>query len=153
MKSRKWIWWTLGILLALALMAGAGFAGYRMGAMQTARHATSSNDLQKAHPEGRGPENGFQFGNDFRGDQGPSQNFRGQNFGGRNFNFGRMHGGFMFLPHFIFGLIPLAVLILVIWLVVMLVKNSGWKLVKAGAPVAAVEMVEEKKVRGTKKTS
>jgi hypothetical protein len=42
MKSKKWIWVTLTILLTLAVLAGAAGAGYRMGLMQGARLTASA---------------------------------------------------------------------------------------------------------------
>lgn len=122
MKNTKWIWWTLGILLVLVLIAGTGFTAYRMGYTHGAI-ASQDGDLTQVMPRYhmRGFDGGF-------------------NYGMRDFRFSRvdrfdgMHGGF--LPFFgIFGgLLRLAVLALIVWAVFMLVRNSGWKLVKATPP-------------------
>jgi hypothetical protein len=120
MKNTKWIWWTLGILLVLALIAGAGFTAYRMGYAQGAV-AAQDGDLSQLFPrimQARG----------FDGDMGKFHNF--DRFDG---NRGGMRGGFPFLGP-IFGLLRFVFLGGLIWLGYTLVKNSGWHLVKNPAP-------------------
>jgi hypothetical protein len=121
MKNTKWIWWTLGILLVLVLIVGAGTAAYRMGYTHGAA----------AGQDGRFSQ--FMPGYHMRGFDG---NF---NYGMWNPRFSRfdrfdgMHGGF--LPYFgiLGGLFRLAVLGLIVWAVFMLVKTSGWRMVRTNA--------------------
>lgn len=124
---KHWISKVLGILLLLVVIAGVGFAGFRIGRMQNVSVAAGT-DFQ--HPN---------FGHHFNGMDGngmPQQGFDRQNFGhGRDFG-GR--GGFRgFSP--IFGLLRLAVFGGLIWLAYTLVKRSGWRLVNVNAGQAVVE--------------
>jgi len=121
---KHWIWKVLGFLLLLVVVAGVGFAGFRIGMMQSA-NVTAGADFQ--HPN---------FGHRFNGMDGngngnnmPQQNFgHGRDFGGR--------GGFRgFSP--IFGLVRLAVLGGLIWLGYTFFKRSGWKLVNINSQQAA----------------
>ncbi|MDP1548452.1 MAG: hypothetical protein Q8L87_20765 [Anaerolineales bacterium] len=119
MKNTKWIWWTLGILLVLVLIAGAGFTTYRMGYAQGAI-AAQDGDLSQLFP--RLHTRGFD------GEGGRFHNFdrfEGKRSGGR--------GGFpFFVP--ILGLLRFVVLGGLIWLGYTLVRNNGWRLVKATPP-------------------
>lgn len=115
MKTNKWIWWTLTIVLTLIVLAGVGFAGFRMG-MTQAVNLPDSMAFMNGHAhgfDGHKMHGGFDHG-----------------FGGR--------GGFPFFSP-LFGLIRLAVLGGLIWLGYTFIKRSGWRVVKT-APV-----VEEKK--------
>jgi hypothetical protein len=118
MKNTKWIWWTLGILLVLILIAGAGFSAYRMGYAHGAIAGQDGDFTQlmpRYHMRG--------FDGDF-------------NYGMRGFHTPMFSGRGGFLPFFgIFGgLFQLAVLGLIVWALFLLVRNSGWRLVKTTAP-------------------
>jgi hypothetical protein len=118
MKTNKWIWWTLTIVLTLIVLAGVGFAGFRIGAVQAANLPNGMTFMHGyAHGfDGNGMHNGFAG--------------RGFDHGGR--------GGFGFFGP-LFGLLQLAVWGGLIWLGYTLFKRSGWQMVKT-TPV-----VEEKK--------
>jgi apolipoprotein N-acyltransferase len=109
MKDRKWLRWTLGIALALVVVAGAGFAGFQLGAAQ---NASFDGMMPFAHWRA------FEM---VRG-------FRGHDFG--MIGFGR--GGFLFFPP-IFGLIRLAVFAGLIWLGYALIKRSSWRFVNVNS--------------------
>jgi hypothetical protein len=126
MKNTKWIWWTLGILLVVALIAGAGMTAYRMGYAQGAV-AAQDGDLSQLFPRlhARGVD-GSDIGKFHNFDR-----FEGNRGGGR--------GGFPFLGP-IFGLLRFVVLGGLIWLGFTLAKNSGWRLVKnPGTPPSTDE--------------
>lgn len=131
MKNTKWLWWTLGTLLVAALVVGAGFAAYRMGYAQgtlAGQDGSVAQGMPRFHMRG--------FDNDFR------DGIRQFHMPGFNRFDGRRGG---ILPFFgLFGgLLRLAVLGLIIWGGYMLIKNSGWRLVREQAPVSAP--VDEKK--------
>jgi len=144
MKTRKWLWWTLGILAALALLAGAGLTGYRIGVMHAAQSSDNPHAFMFSHMD--------RF-DDMHGhpgfDGGKPQFHQGNRFDSprRGFSHG---GGFSIFPAF-FGLIRLAFWALVIWAAYTLFTRSGWRLVRENPP--AVEVVEEKKPRRAKKSS
>jgi hypothetical protein len=159
MKTRKWIWWTLTIVLSLVVLGFTGLASYRIGVRQGTSTARVALKAQKADcattaerpvpPQLHGFE-GKQFQNF------PGQNFGpGQGFDGRNFNRFDRRGGFPFVgfPFLgpLFGLVSLAVLVLLIWLGYKLIKNSGWRLTRVTAePAPAVEEEPEPKKRAKK---
>jgi hypothetical protein len=119
----------LGIIVAVGLLATAGFAGYRLGFAQGARITVNanSNAPRPQEPQVR-PFNGF----------GP----RGMPF--HNFGFGRGirrgfgMGGFPMMGFGFFGplmfLGRILILGLVIWFIYWLFTRSGWHLVRT-APV------------------
>ena len=126
MKNKKWLTYTLGILLTLIVLAVVGGAAFRIGAMQ-------NNTF--AHPMMNGAGPGFERG--FDGGQMPNfhqQGFEGRDFHGRGFDRGGRGSGF-FSP--IFGLIKLAVLAALLWFGFKFVKNSGWRLTRDAAPASA----------------
>lgn len=133
MKNTKWLWRLLAVVLTLAVLAGVGFAGYRVGLVQGAD--LSAEELATIFSYGRGmqfndgsrrPDHGHGF--DGNGA------VRGGDFGGRGFD----RGGFsLFSP--LFGLLRLAVLGGLIWLGYRFIKNSGWRLVKAETPAPVTE--------------
>ena len=151
MKTRKWLWWTLAIILTLVVLGFTGMAGYRVGLMQGARVAQTA--LQNENADGKATTDQWQMpphmrgfdGNDFRNFR--SQDFgRGQDFNGRNFDRFNGRGGFPFLAQ-LFGLVRLAVLAVLIWFGYKLVKNSGWRLTRVTAepaPVAEEEPVPKR---------
>lgn len=124
MNANKWLWRTLAVLLSLVILAGVGFAGFRMGVMQGANLPADGTTFILNH--GRG----------FDGDMVKSKSdfgAHGRNDGRSNFDrrgdFDRRSG---FSPFgFVFGLVKLTVFAGLVWLGYRFVKNSGWKLVKA----------------------
>lgn len=162
MKNRKWLTYTLGILLTLAVLAVVGAAGFRIGTMQNASFAHPSftqnfdGDPQSMprnfQDDGMPPRMQENFHNN-GGPQAMQGNPHNQGFDNRGNNRGgdRLSGGG--IPFFapIFGLIHLALLGLLLWVVYKLVKNSGWRLTRvvafpadAASETPSVE-VEEKK--------
>jgi hypothetical protein len=159
MKSRKWLTYTLGALLTLLVLAAVGVAGFRVGMIQNASFTRPAF----AHNFDRAPQAMQDNPRDNSGNQGQQDNSKNnggpqampgnpQNRGFDNHDNGRgfdRRGGGMRFPFF--GLIHLAVLALVVWIVYKLVKNSGWKLSltktsPAPAPVTTPSVeVEEKK--------
>lgn len=118
MKNTKWIWRILAVLLALVVLAGVGFAGFRIGMMQSVNLPDGMNFGWHSF-DGNSPHG---FSHDMRGFD------HGRDFGGR--------GGFSFFSP-IFGLIRLAVLGGLIWLGYTLVKRSGWRLVNVNSAQAS----------------
>ena len=166
MKNRKWLTYTLGILLTLAVLAVVGAVGFRIGTMQNASFAHPSftqnfdggpqsmpRNFQNGGLPPRMQENFHNNG----GPQGMQGNPHNQGFNnhGNNFGFDR-RGGMSFFPP-IFGLIHLALLGLLIWVVYKLVKNSGWRLTHVAASpapaVSAIPNVESVEVEEEKKES
>jgi len=158
MKNRKWLTYTLGILLTLVVLGVVGAVGFRLGTMQNASfaHPSFKQNFEGAMP--RNFQNGdmpqrmqgnFHSNGGYQGMQGDPHN---QGFDNRGFNRGGGHrGGMSFFPP-IFGLIHLLLLGLLLWVVYKLVKNSGWRLTRVAAapapvvsPTPNVENVEEKK--------
>lgn len=138
MKTNKWIWRVLAVLLTLAVLAGVGFAGFRVGVVQGAN--LTAEDFSTMFAHGRGFDGDMMNGGF---DHGRS------NFGGRDGFGGR--GGFGFFGP-LFGLFHLAVLGGLVWLGYTLIKRSGWRVVNVNAsqPVApaaasAEPEAEEKK--------
>lgn len=131
MKNTKWIWRILAVLLALVVVAGVGFTGFRIGMMQSVNLPDGMNfgwhSFDGNFPHGDNSDmRGFDHGHDFGG--------HGSNRGGRD--------GFSFFSP-IFGLIRLVVLGGLIWLGYTLVKRSGWRLVKVNATQAAATPAED----------
>ncbi|MBI5825228.1 MAG: hypothetical protein HZB18_14455 [Chloroflexi bacterium] len=130
MKSKKWLTYTLGILLTLIVLAAVGGFGFRMGVTQSASFAKLT-DGQSAHSPS------FAQGHGFDGDFNRME--RGNSSHGFDRGRGRDRGGFS--P--IFGLIRLVVLGALAWLGYKLVRNSGWKLVKANASESPASVTEQ----------
>jgi len=153
MKNNKWLTYTLGVLLTLVVLAAVAGISFRIGMAQNPSfvhpafthgfNGPSSQEMQKSFPNNRGlqvPSGNFQ-NND--GQQRMQGNYRGngwrqmpvnprnQRFDSReNNHFGGRHNRSMFFFPFIFGLIHLAVLGLILWVIYMLVKKSGWRLIR-----------------------
>ncbi|HNB39980.1 MAG TPA: hypothetical protein PLG52_00675 [Anaerolineales bacterium] len=123
MKTKKWLWWTLTILLTLVVLTGVAIAGFRFGAMHSATltaEGTSAFAFHHGHDfSGNMTHEGFGM---MRGSE------RGHGFGGR--------GGFGFFGP-LFGLIQLAVFGGLVWLAFSLIKRSGWRLVNVNNSQAA----------------
>lgn len=119
---KQWIKYTLGILLTLVILAAVAGTGYMFGARQSG--ATFVHPMMNP---------GQAFGNGF------DPHHQGMSVGRDMHNFGRGYdrsgfGGFL-SP--VFGLIKLAVLAAMGWIGYKFIKNSGWKLTRETAPVAA----------------
>jgi hypothetical protein len=174
MKNKKWLTYTLGILLTIVVLAAVGGAGFRIGMMQNTSFARApfahnfvgvSQPMQGNLQDNSGPHQPTQgdsqnnSGNQSaQGNDNPQpmqrnlpNNGRPQGMpGNARFQGFDDHGNMPFFPH-IFGLIHLAVLGLLVWLGYKFVKNSGWRIVRVAtspapstAETSSVE-VEEKK--------
>ncbi len=122
----------LGIIVVVGVLAGAGFAGYRMGYQQ----GTNGDTAIFVPRQGFGPQGMpmHGFGNDFDPQNMPMHNFgknseRGFNRGEGPGGFGMMHQGrgFGFFSP-IFFLVRIAFWGLIIWLAYKFIKGSGWQL-------------------------
>jgi hypothetical protein len=161
MKNRKWLTYTLGILLTLVVLAVVGGAGFRIGMMQNASFAqpafahnfdSATRPMQGNFQDDGNPRS---MQRNFQGNDGPQAmqgNPHNQGFDNRGYNNrgnDRRGSVSFFAP--IFWLIRLVVLGLLLWVGYKFVKNSGWRLTRvqvSPAPVAnetpSVE-VEKKK--------
>jgi hypothetical protein len=129
MKNKKWLTYTLGIVLTLIVLAAVGGAGFRMGVMQSASFANlTDGSVAKFHS----------FDN-VHGMDGDFSRMDGSN-SSRGFDRGRGDDRSGFSP--IFGLIRLLVLGALVWFGYKLIKNSGWKLVKVNASEAPASVME-----------
>ncbi len=140
MKSKKWITYTLGIVLTLIVLAAVGAAGFRMGVMQSASFANLTDGKSTRAPF---------FAHGMNGNF--SHMDRGEFSHGLDRGRGR-DGGSFFSP--LFGLFHLIVVGALGWFGYKLVKNSGWKLVKVNAseaPTPAMETPSETAVDDEKK--
>ena len=157
MKNKKWLTYTLGILLTLIVLSVVAVAGFRAGMMQNpsltrpafthnfdgGRQSMQGNFDGKTMPQAM-QENPHSDGVP----QAMQGNSRGQGFDLRGND--RRDGGFSFLSP-IFGLVHLAVLGLLIWIGYQFVKKSGWRITRVQASPAPVVNetpsveVEEKK--------
>lgn len=130
----------LGIIVVLGVLAGAGFVGYRIGYKQAAaRAAAITKGTAQLPPQNfnrnLGPQNmpmmrnfGYGFERGFIRGMGPG-GFGMMMGRGRGFGF---FGPFQFLLH-------VGVWVLVIWLIYMVIKGSGWRLTREPAQSAKVE--------------
>ena len=128
MKNKKWLTYTLGILLTLIVLTAVGGAAFRIGMTQSASFANLT-DGQTA----RAPFFAHGMDGDF------SRMDRGEFSHGFDRGRGR-DGGRFFSP--IFGLIHIAIFGALAWFGYKLIKNSGWKLVKVNASEAAAPAEE-----------
>ena len=155
MKDRKWLTYLLGILLTLVVLVIVGGAGYRVGTMQNTSFTRNFDggpqsmrgNFQKEEMPRAMQENFHGIG----GPQAMQGNPYKQGFDNRSYNRGGDHRGSMFFFPPLFGLIHLALLGLLLWVVYKLVKNSGWRLARVAASPApaasetpSVEVVEKK---------
>jgi hypothetical protein len=125
MKNRKWLTYTVGVLLTLVVLAIVGGAGFRIGMMQNASFARPAF----AHNFEGVPQAMQDNFKDNGGPQALQGNSRNQRFDNRGDD--RRDG---FSP--IFGLFHLVVLGLLLWVGYKLVKNSGWRLTRVQAASA-----------------
>ncbi|HUG34247.1 MAG TPA: hypothetical protein VMJ90_05720 [Anaerolineales bacterium] len=115
---KKWLIRILLVLVAVGALAGAGFAGYRIGLSQGVQLSGNFDDaprfVERFHKAGM-PE--FQFGF-HRNDRGFNREFGPGGFHGRGF-------GFM-SPLFV--LLKIALFSLIAWGVYKLFTGNGWQL-------------------------
>ncbi len=143
MKNKKWLTYTLGILLTLIILAAVAGASFRVGMMQNASFTrpsmTHNFDGAPQAMQGNFHDNGRP-----QAMQGDSQNKGFDNNRGSDRRGGGMSS---FSP--IFGLIRIVVLGLLLWIGYKFVKKSGWRLTRAAvspAPTTSeTDSVEEKK--------
>ena len=173
MKNRKWLTYTLGTLLTLIVLAAVAGVSFRIGMMQNrsiarpafARGFTGVPQAMQRNFQNNGAPQGMP-GN-FQNNGGPQRmqgNFHGNSWNQmwgnpRNQGFanrgGDHRGGRMsfFFP-FIFGLLHLVVLGLILWVVYLLVKKSGWRLTRiettTPAPVQPANVEEGGKKKSSK---
>ena len=162
MKNKKWLTYTLGTLLTLGVLAGVAAVSYRIGLSQNPSFtrpafAQNFNGMPRFMPR-NAPDNDNSQGmpRNFRGQNFRDQGFRGQAFDAHRFN---RNNRMPFFSPVIFGLIHLVLAGLVIvglgWLVYILVKRSGWRLMRvpepSPAPLEASETDEAKETNNKKK--
>ncbi len=129
MKSKKWLTYTLGIVLTLIVLAAVGGAGFRMGVMQSASFANlTDGSVAQFHS----------FGNV----HGMDGDFSRMDGGNSSHGFDRGRGGDRGGFSLIFGLFHLIVVGALGWFGCKLIKNSGWKLVKVNASEAPAPVAE-----------
>ena len=128
MKSKKWLTYTLGVLLTLVVLVAVGGAGFRLGLMKSASFANLTDGQSAQAPF-------FHHGMD--GDF--SSMDRGDFSHGSDRGRGGDRGGFR-SP--IFGLFHLIVVGVLAFFGYKLIKNSGWKLVKVNASEAPAPVME-----------
>lgn len=129
----------LGIIVVLGVLAGAGFVGYRIGYRQAAARALTITKGTAQLP----PQN---FNHNFGLQNMPMMRNFGDGFE-RGFNRGMGPGGFGMMARGrgfgFFGplqfLLHVGVWVLVIWLIYMAIKGSGWRLTREPAQSAKVE--------------
>ena len=139
---KKWITYTLGILLTLVVLAAVAGMSYRMGFARGSFAAQNPGKTRMQFPQFANPHG---FEKDFN-QRGP--NSQDKFFGGRGHD--RDRGGMHFFSP-IFGLVKLAVLALILWGGYALYKKSGWQFVRVDAPIQnqpfPSTIMEEKKTR------
>ena len=109
----------LGVIVVISVLAGAGFAGYRIGFQQAAQVSANGEIPRPARPDRLDPFHSFDRGLDrgFNRDF-PRGGFRMMNRGGFSF-----FGPFMFLAH-------IAIWALIILGIYWLFTRSGWRITR-----------------------
>ena len=136
----------MGILLTLVVLAVVGGAGFRIGMMQNTSFARppftrnfdgERQSMPRNFQNGGIPQPMQENYHNNGGPQAMQGNPHNQGFDTRGNNRGVDRRGGR-LPFFapIFGLIHLALLGLLLWVVYKLVKNSGWRLTRVAASPA-----------------
>jgi hypothetical protein len=147
MKNKKWVNYTLGILLTLVVLTVVAGAGFRAGMTQNISSLRDANGARLSFTHdvrdtSRGTKGALQ---NSVNPQGMRENFQSN---GMDRGFDRRDGGFS-----AFRLIPLIVLGALVWLGYVLVKKSGWQLsfskatstpAPAAVETSSVEVEEEK---------
>ena len=144
MKSKRWIWITLTVLLTLIVLAGVAAASYRMGAMRSTILVKNVDGTTQEIPI---PGHMRGFDNNFNDQHGSQQ------FGMQGFDHGApmMRGGRGGFASPLFGLFHIAVMFGLIWLGYTLMRNSGWRLTRTTAAVPAPVAAETPSVEGEEK--
>lgn len=148
MKNKKWLNYTLGILLTLIVMTAVAGAGFRAGMAQNvnvaqfkngARPSLADDDFSRAMRDEfhQNDKTGF-----------APQDLQMQGMDGGRGGFDRRDSGFNFLSP-IFGLARLLALGALAWIGYTFVKRSGWRLsfskaAPAPAPVTEPATEEQK---------
>jgi len=127
----------LGIIVVVGILAGAGFAGYRIGYMQGARVNTKSTTQVLPPNKGFDPRGMpmHNFGNDL--ERGFNQGFGPRGFGMMERGMGGRGFG-LFSPFFL--LIRVGFWALLIWLIYKVIKGSGWTLTRQVAVTPKAEV-------------
>jgi len=129
-KNKKWLWWTLAILVILIALAVTGGMGYRMGMLHGAQFAQNTDGERAQFPPAF-HMHGFE-GNS-QGMMDRHYAFNSSGFNHRQ-NFDRFEGrrGGFFPP--LYGIFHLVLLGFLIWIGYTLFKKSGWRFVRVAAP-------------------
>lgn len=130
MKSKKWLTYTLGVLLTLVVLAVVGGIGFRVGMMKSASFANLTEGQTAQSPF-------FAHGHGMDGDF--SRMDRGDFSHGFDRGHGNDRGGFR-SP--LFGLFHLIIVGGLAFFGYKLIKNSGWKLVKVNASEPSAPVME-----------
>ncbi len=148
MKNRKWLTYTLGILLTLAVLAVVGAVGFRLGTMQNASFTSVFRKILTVDPSPcRGTSKTMTCLCECKRTSTKTVDIKAckETLTTRDSTSAEIIAAVTVLaaayPSFapIFGLIHLALLGLLIWVVYKLVKNSGWRLTRvAASPAPAV---------------
>ena len=141
----------LGIIVVVGILAGAGFAGYRIGYKQGAARTLATLKSTTKLPQQNNSLNTqnipmHNFGNGFDPQGMPMM----RNFGNgseRGFNREMGPGGFGMMNHSrgfgLFGplqfLVHVAIWALIFWAIYIVIKGSGWKLSRTQVPAQAVK--------------
>ena len=132
----------LVVVVILAGLSAAGFAGYRYGYAQGLQTAAGGDAQANPRGFGFGPNQMPMHGYGFDRDLGPGRGFE--------HGFGMMPGtrmGLGFLGPIGF-VARIAFWVLVIWAVYMLVTRSGWRLTRTAAPVESQSAPDDTDVKG-----
>ena len=138
LSMKKVLLTLLGILLVIGVLAGAGFAGYRIGYQQGALTTTDGNPAPFTRGFQLGPQDMpmHNFGRDF--DRGFNRGF-----GPGGFRMMDRGMGFGFFPPFMF-LAGIVFWGLIIWFTYWLFTRSGWQITRRS--VESSKSVEAAKV-------
>jgi hypothetical protein len=146
MKNRKWLNYTLSILLTLVVLTVVAGAGIRVGMTQSASFARPAfthnfdGDPQAMRGSSQNKDAPQAMQGNSRDSGSMQGNSRTQGFDNRAND--RRDGGVSFLSP-LFGLIRLVVLGLLLWIGYKFVKKSGWTISRVQASPAPVASASE----------
>ena len=137
MKNKKWLTYTLGILLTLVILAAVSGVGFRIGMMQNASFTRAMDGMGRSplthNFEGERSQtmqgNPHQGVDNFQDRQGDPHNRGFDNRGNDR------RGGMPFFSP-IFGFIRIVMLGLLLWIGYKFVKKRGWRLTREAASPA-----------------
>ena len=137
----------LGIIVVVGILAGAGFAGYRIGYMQGARGNVKITTQLLPPNKGFDPRRMpmHNFGNDL--ERGFNQGFGPRGFGMMERGMGGRGFG-LFFPLFL--LIRVGFWAFIIWLVYKVIRGSGWTLTRQAAVTPKAEIAPAPEDSGNK---